>query len=320
MVKSENLIKYNGISKMERLTNVTPPPLIFSNNTHRKSGFTLVELSIVLVIIGLIIGGVLVGQDLIYAANVRAQITQIEQLETAINTFKVKYNCLPGDCLNAQDFFGNTSPAGDAVNNGDGNGVIMSHFQGASPVASGACLYADISDEVSQLFLHLYLAGISKDYTKGTIHVHPAHIGKEYPYAKFGNGTGIFVSCLSGATTTQLSLRSGNVIVIGASGDPIEGEGGDIGNTTGEFGISQFGVFGMDGNSKVMTPMGIPADVARRIDEKIDDGLPSSGKFGIIAGQVGCDNAGPSVFNQPLLSSYPAPSVSCNTTVGKRID
>ena len=71
---------------------------------HRTLAFTLVELSIVLVIIGLIIGGVMVGQDLINAAKIRQQITQLEQIETQINTFKVKYNCLPGDCANATDF------------------------------------------------------------------------------------------------------------------------------------------------------------------------------------------------------------------------
>lgn len=62
-----------------------------------RRGFTLVEIAIVLVIIGLIVGGVMVGRTLIEAANVRAQITQIEKLNTATNTFKLKYNGLPAD-------------------------------------------------------------------------------------------------------------------------------------------------------------------------------------------------------------------------------
>ena len=64
---------------------------------HRKTGFTLLELSVVLVIIGLLVGGVLVGRDLIKAAEIRAQISQIEEIKTAINTFKVKYGFIPGD-------------------------------------------------------------------------------------------------------------------------------------------------------------------------------------------------------------------------------
>ncbi len=62
-----------------------------------KLGFTLIELSIVLVIIGLVVGGVLVGRDLIKSSEIRAQISQIEETKTAINTFNVKYGYLPGD-------------------------------------------------------------------------------------------------------------------------------------------------------------------------------------------------------------------------------
>ncbi len=49
---------------------------------NQQSGFTLIELSIVLVLIGLIVGGVLVGQDLIRAAKLRAQIGQIEKFNS----------------------------------------------------------------------------------------------------------------------------------------------------------------------------------------------------------------------------------------------
>ncbi|MEQ1788970.1 MAG: prepilin-type N-terminal cleavage/methylation domain-containing protein [Rickettsiales bacterium] len=62
-----------------------------------SKGFTLVELSIVLVIIGLIVGGVLIGRDLIKASEIRSQISQIEQFKTAANAFKLKYGYLPGD-------------------------------------------------------------------------------------------------------------------------------------------------------------------------------------------------------------------------------
>lgn len=70
----------------------------------RRSGFTLIELSIVLVIIGLIVGGILAGTDLIRAARVRLTISQIEKLNTAAQTFKSKYGGLPGDLANETDF------------------------------------------------------------------------------------------------------------------------------------------------------------------------------------------------------------------------
>src|ERR1017187_10157050 len=91
---------------------------------YRNRGFTLIELSIVLVIIGLIVGGVLVGQDLIRAAEVRATISQIEKYQTAVNTFRDKYTALPGD-MNAATAtqFGFVSRAG-TEGRGDGNGII----------------------------------------------------------------------------------------------------------------------------------------------------------------------------------------------------
>ncbi len=63
----------------------------------RSDGFTLIELSIVLVIIGLLVGGVLIGKDLINSAGVRAQISQVEGYSTAFYTFKTKYGYFPGD-------------------------------------------------------------------------------------------------------------------------------------------------------------------------------------------------------------------------------
>ncbi|MEK6746389.1 MAG: prepilin-type N-terminal cleavage/methylation domain-containing protein [Pseudomonadota bacterium] len=69
------------------------------NSWHMKksAGFTLIELSVVLVIIGLLVGGILVGRDLIRSSEIRGQISQIEEMVTAINTFKIKYGYMPGD-------------------------------------------------------------------------------------------------------------------------------------------------------------------------------------------------------------------------------
>ena len=69
-----------------------------------KSGFTLLELSIVLIGIGLLVGGVLVGRDLIDAARQRGVLKEFESYQLAIQTYKLKYNCYAGDCNNATQF------------------------------------------------------------------------------------------------------------------------------------------------------------------------------------------------------------------------
>ena len=64
-----------------------------------KRGFTLVELSIVLVIIGLMIGGILVAQSMVGTAKIQRVVQQLQQYDVAIANFKTKYNALPGDSV-----------------------------------------------------------------------------------------------------------------------------------------------------------------------------------------------------------------------------
>jgi len=100
--------------------------LMTKTTLKHESGFTLVELSIVLVIIGLIVGGVLVGQDMIKAAEIRSTIGQIESFNTASNVFRDKYEQLPGDISSSKaTTLGLTTRTGVA-GRGDGNGLIQS--------------------------------------------------------------------------------------------------------------------------------------------------------------------------------------------------
>lgn len=97
------------------------------NHNIRKGAFTLIELAVVIVLIGFIIGGVLVGRDMIKSSEIRRAVSSLEAVATGVNTFKIKYNCLPGDCANATEFMGSNYTQLLNVfctGNGDGNGLI----------------------------------------------------------------------------------------------------------------------------------------------------------------------------------------------------
>ena len=92
---------------------------------RRQSGFTLVEIAIVLMIIGLLIGGILRGQELIQSARVRNIIDQKSAIQTAYIGFLDRYRMLPGDLTPAQaGIVGNSAQAGAAGSPGSGDGLI----------------------------------------------------------------------------------------------------------------------------------------------------------------------------------------------------
>ena len=71
----------------------------------RQKGFTLIELSIVIVIIGLIVAGVIGGQSLIQQSKLRSIITDVNKYKTAYNTFYLQFSSLPGDMSNASSYW-----------------------------------------------------------------------------------------------------------------------------------------------------------------------------------------------------------------------
>jgi prepilin-type N-terminal cleavage/methylation domain-containing protein len=95
----------------------------------RQSGFTLIEIAIVLVIIGLLLGGVLKGQELITSARVRNLIAQQDGIKAAFFGFQDRFRAYPGDYATASQTL--KCPSGTTCLNGNGNGVIENAATGA---------------------------------------------------------------------------------------------------------------------------------------------------------------------------------------------
>lgn len=205
-----------------------------------RSGFTILEISIVLVIIGLIVGGVLVGRDLIHAATIRSDISTITEIQTAINTFKLKYNCLPGDCANASAF--------GLGSNGNGDGMIEQYNINVVPH-----LYESVF-----AWQHLGAAGLIRgNYDADPNGATNLTCGPSTcPQSKINTGDALFLSGVADVYTFLNSV-------------PIYGSG--LTSNNANIGIFWLSTDGVDSNMNV--------NDAFALDSKLDDGIADTGRF-----------------------------------------
>jgi len=113
----------------------------------KQAGFTLVEIAIVMVIIGLLLGGVLKGQEIITNAKIKNLENDFNGITAAIYSYQDRYRALPGDDPRADKRFRTVS---GAVPNGDGNGMVDGPFDERS----------DDDEESRKFWAHLRYAGL----------------------------------------------------------------------------------------------------------------------------------------------------------------
>lgn len=118
----------------------------------KQTGFTLIELAIVLVIIGLLLGGVLKGQELINSAKVKNFASDFRNIPVFIYSYQDKFRALPGD-----DATANTHVNGATVttNAGKGNGQLDGRWNDAAAATSETALF----------WQHVRLAGLAQGAT-----------------------------------------------------------------------------------------------------------------------------------------------------------
>jgi prepilin-type N-terminal cleavage/methylation domain-containing protein len=218
----------------------------------KQRGFTLIEMSIVLVIIGLIVGGILVGQDLIRAAAVRAQVSQIEQFNTAANTFRSKYGGLPGDLNSAAASQFGFLARGSLEGQGDGNGTIEGIKGDGSNIPGG---WFEGEGETAVFWRDLSTANlISGNY----------------------QGLDTFTTGYAITATTSVTINQWfPAAKIVANSVYVWSGGFGSGDGLNYFGISN--VSSIPFNSIPLSTPGLTVRDAFNIDTKMDDGLPQTG-------------------------------------------
>jgi prepilin-type N-terminal cleavage/methylation domain-containing protein len=250
-----------------------------TQSTHQirqsEGGFTLVELAIVMIIIGLLIGGILKGQELITNARVSSAVAQVKATESGISGFRDKYSSLPGD-LNPNRLpncavVGSLCITAPAVGTA-GDGVISNTGPASDPgLAVGG------TTESGLAFIHLGAAGLVGGINPATTAI---GAGQSNPTTPLG---GAWTIGTSTGTATGVVFPTGLTAGIYMMTSP---------SLAAAIPVT---------NAQIMTPSN-----ARTMDTKLDDGNPNSGGVRAIglaaAGATACTstNTAAGVYNEAL--------------------
>ncbi|MEZ0226656.1 MAG: prepilin-type N-terminal cleavage/methylation domain-containing protein [Alphaproteobacteria bacterium] len=223
------------------------------------SGFTLVELAIVMTIIGLLIGGILKGQELIDNARLTMTVSQVQSFRAAHTTFGDLYQTLPGDTRYATSRLIGCVLASNCYD-GDGDGVIGTASTNYSHDNQGGTIAAP-AIETTMYWKHLALANLIGGVGPNSDPLAPVW-GGTHPAAKIAGGFHVVDANEAG---NNQALGHYYILRMAATGDPHPVANG-------------------------MEPLS-PAQ-ASRIDRKVDDGNARTGEVRADDAAARCNIAG----------------------------
>ena len=237
-----------------------------------QKGFTLVELAIVMTIIGLLIGGILKGQELMENARVTATISQVKAYEAAVTTFRDSYAAIPGDMVASGTRIPGCTVAicTHTAAAGGGNGIVGSPTWAttwAAQVTAAANGAGDtVALETQMFWTHMLLADLISGITNAPLRTNgQLSFGESHPAAKIGGG--YVVGFGSGAITP------------GSIGPANSGPSGLVVAVVQSIITTPGIVIGQ----QPMTPAR-----AAQIDRRIDDGNPITGYVQSYGTQASC--------------------------------
>lgn len=218
---------------------------------HSSSrGFTILELSIILVVLGLLTGSIMLAQSFVRASELRAVSAEYQRYSTSINAFFGKYGGLPGDLPDATQYWGvngNTTTCRSNVSttqltcDGNGDGLI-------DTVDASVTMHERFS-----AWKHLANAGmVEGDFTGvgGPDGARDFAMGVNSPPSKFARAGWMFAyRHPAGVDVNWFATQGGNFLQFG-------GETGTVANW-----------------GPVLTP-----EEAWKVDDKVDDGRPGTGQ------------------------------------------
>lgn len=212
--------------------------ILAQKKIKQEQGFSLVELSIVLVLIGLLTAGIAGGMKLRHASELRGIITDVENYRVAFESFQYKYSDLPGDMSDAYDYWGadcsDTGTADDDKCNGDSDGLVS--LDGVSS-----------DNEAVRFWQHLSLSGIIDKSYAGVSTSAYVEVNKTVPAVR---GTKGAFSIFRASDLSSYTTLDGNNALVAA------------GLISTYFPLNKL----------------FSAEEAYAIDKKTDDGLPDKGK------------------------------------------